>query len=220
MSLHEAMAERHTVRNYSDVPLSDVLENRLIARMEENNNRFDLRIKLIENSQKALPVIVKLLLSSGVRNYFILAGKDRPDLEERLGYSGADLMLYAQTLGLNTWWIGGTYKKRICRAQAGGNRVTGIIAVGHGKANGKPHRSKKSEQVAFYEGEEPHWFKKGVEAALLAPTALNRQAFFIRGRERSVSIKYADGMCSASDLGIVKYHFMLGAGSDNFLWRE
>ena len=51
----------------------------------------------------------QLILAKGVRNYFILAGRAAPDLRERLGAAGADLMLFCQTLGLNTWWVGGTY---------------------------------------------------------------------------------------------------------------
>ena len=34
-------------------------------------------------------------------------------LAVKLGYSSADLMLYAQTLGLNTWWIGAPSTERM-----------------------------------------------------------------------------------------------------------
>lgn len=40
-------------------------------------------------------------------------GDDSPELEEKLGYSGADLMLYAQTLGLNTWYVGGMFDRSV-----------------------------------------------------------------------------------------------------------
>lgn len=220
MSLHEAMKERHTVRKYTDIPLSDVLENRLIERVEENNARFNLHIRLIENNGIVLPFLTRIFVSKGVRNFFLLSGKDCPALEENLGYSGADLMLYAQTLGLNTWWIGGTYKRKVCEKLAlQGNKVIGIIAVGYGKTEGKPHRSKKPEQVSFYNGTEPEWFRLGVEAALLAPTAMNRQAFFIKGEGNQVSIVSKGGIYQGADLGLVKYHFSLGAGNKNFVWK-
>lgn len=46
---------------------------------------------------------MRLTMAKNVREYFLMAGPDAPDLDERLGYAGADLMLYVQTLGLNTW---------------------------------------------------------------------------------------------------------------------
>ena len=99
----------------------------------------------------------------------------------------------------------------------GGERVIGVVAVGYGETNGKPHKSKSIDQVSVYEGgEAPSWFSDGVKAALLAPTALNKQAFVITGRNADVSIKCENGIFSGADLGIIKYHFALGAGMDNF----
>ena len=220
MSLHEAMRERHTVRKYTDIPLSDVLENRLIERVEENNARFNLHIKLIENNRIVLPFFARIFISRGMRNFFLLSGKDSPALEENLGYAGADLMLYSQTLGLNTWWIGGTYKRKICEKLApAGDKIIGIIAVGYGRTEGKPHKSKTQEQVSFYNGKEPEWFRRGVEAALLAPTTMNKQAFFIKGEGNQVSIISKGGIYQFADLGLVKYHFSLGAGNENFVWK-
>ena len=69
-----------------------------------------------------------------------------------------------------------------------------------------------------YEGEAPLWFKRGVAAALLAPTALNKQNFQIYGKGDEVSISYEPGTFAGEDLGLVKYHFKLGAGKDSFRW--
>ena len=77
--------------------------------------------------------------------------------------------------------------------------------------------SKRPEEVASYAGPAPEWFVKGVEALLLAPTALNRQAFTVRGEGRTVSIT-CGGAFSGVDLGIGKYHFEIGAGREAFCW--
>ena len=61
-----------------------------------------------------------------MRNCLIMSGPDAPDLDERLGYGGADLMLAAQDLGLNTWWIGGTFSKRAAARVSG---ATGRIVA-------------------------------------------------------------------------------------------
>lgn len=73
-------------------------------------------------------------------------------------------------------------------------------------------------QVSSYEGQAPAWFERGVEAALLAPTALAKQAFFLRGRGDEVSIECDNGIFSGADTGLVKYHFELGAGRGSFRW--
>jgi len=54
---------------------------------------------------------------------------------------------------------------------------------------------------------------------LLAPTAINQQKFlFSLKNERQVQAKAGWGFFSKVDLGIVKYHFEVGAGKENFEW--
>lgn len=219
MTLKEAMWQRHTVRKYEDRTLS-IEDTQLIeARINELNQKYGLQLKLIINNKLALNTFIKLFLSRGVSNYIVLAAENINKSGEDLGYCGADIMLYAQTLGLNTWWIGGTFSRKNVAKVAGSSDMLGIIAIGYGTVQGHAHRSKTAEEVSEYKGEAPEWFKEGVKAALLAPTALNRQAFHIEGEDNRVSIRYDKGMCDKENLGIIKYHFELGAGSDNFIWN-
>lgn len=220
MTLEMAMHERHMVRRYTDKPLSDTIVKRLEARTIENNEKYQLAIALRTDDNQAFNALIRLVLAKGVKNYFLLAGPDTLDLDEKCGLAGADLMLYAQTLGLNTWWVGGTFNRSKLNRSAGANKVIGVIAVGYGADSGKPHASKKPDEVAEYKGEMPAWFSNGVEAALLAPTALNKQAFRIYGEEDRVRITCNNGVFSGADLGLVKYHFMLGAGKENIRWSD
>lgn len=64
----------------------------------------------------------------------------------------------------------------------------------------------------------PDWFKSGMEAAMTAPTAMNQQKFLFTLKDGKVSAKAGLGFYSKIDLGIVKYHFELGAGPENFQW--
>lgn len=73
---------------------------------------------------------------------------------------------------------------------------------------------------AHYHGKAPDWFIEGVRAVLLAPTALNRQAFQIEGDGERVSMSYGRGAFADVDLGIGKYHFEIGAGREHFIWAE
>ncbi len=62
-------------------------------------------------------------------------------------------------------------------------------------------------------GEAPAWFLDGIRAALLAPTAINQQKFLFTLRDDGkVEAKAGIGPFSKVDLGIVKYHFVLGSG--------
>lgn len=97
-------------------------------------------------------------------------------------------------------------------------KIIGVVAVGYGENQGIPHKSKAASDVSSYEGTAPAWFQAGVSAALLAPTAMNKQAFMIQGKGDQVSITCNSGSFSSADLGICKYHFELGAGMDHFAW--
>ena len=88
-----------------------------------------------------------------------------------------------------------------------------VIAIGYGKVSGKPHKSKTFDQVAAGSADKPDWFRKGVELALLAPTAVNQQKFEIRlNEDGTVTFTDRKGIFSGVDLGIVKYHFEVGSG--------
>lgn len=59
-----------------------------------------------------------------------------------------------------------------------------------------------------------------MDTAVLAPTGLNKQNFFIEANGDSVSIRTkGKSPMSKIDTGIVKYHFEIGAGKENFNWK-
>lgn len=220
MTLQEAMKERHMVRKYKDKEISPDILEKLNANIQQNNEKYGLAMELRVNDTSAFNAVIKLILAKGVKNFLVLSGIDAPDLDEKLGYCGADFMLHAQMLGLNTWWVGGTFNRGKLNADAGGNKVIGVIAFGYGESQGKQHKSKTYDDVAVYEGKTPIWFFDGVEAALLAPTALNKQVFSITGKDGKVKISCNNGIFTGADLGLVKYHFELGAGKNNFQWID
>ena len=130
-------------------------------------------------------------------------------------------MLFAQTLGLRTCWVGASYRKRKAAFQLeDGEKCCLVIAIGYGAEDGVSHRSKPLESVIRIKDEMPHWFEKGVQAALLAPTAVNQQKFlFTLVNDHTVRAEAGWGLYTEVDLGIVKYHFELAAG-DHFEWAE
>ena len=163
---------------------------------------------------------------SGVRNYFVMVGKKADDLSERVGYYGEQLVLLAQTLGLNTYWAGLTYNN-IKEAYEKGNdeKLCCMIALGYGDDPGRILKRKTVEQVSNASDITPAWFKKGVEAALLAPTAVNQQKFsfeYVRMKNNRHIVKATKGFSlmgyTRMDLGIAKCHFEIVVGNENFDW--
>ena len=70
-------------------------------------------------------------------------------------------------------------------------------------------------------GEPPAWFSAGVEAARLAPTALNQQRFRFEllGDGRTVRARALPALsCGKVDLGIARLHFELGANAVSHDW--
>ncbi len=222
MNTLEAMEKRHTVRKYTDQKVSNEILETIKKRINDLNNEYGLSMKIITENKEAFGGFVKLFMTKGVRNYLILAGNETNDLEEKLGYCGIDVALLAQQLGLNSWWVGATYNKekvkKMMQASSKG-KVASIIALGYGVSKGKPHKSKNVDEVSEYKGTAPEWFTKGVQAALLAPTAMNKQTFVLKGDGKKVAIICDNGIYTNIDKGIVKYCFETGAGKENFEWE-
>ena len=221
MDLETAIKERHSVRKFSDAPLSNAVKGALIDRIEEVNRLSGLHIQLVTDEPKAFSGgMVKYGDFSNVYNYIAMIGPKTPDLDELCGYYGEYLVLRAHQIGLNTCWVGMKTGSAPGAYKVGSNeKLCLVIAVGYGETDGKPHRSKTPEQVSNLKEGDPDWFRSGVEAALLAPTAMNQQKFHIERHGRRVSIKAGLGFFTKVDLGIVKYHFEIGAGTDNFVWK-
>lgn len=223
----DTIKARHSVRAYTDAPLTTeqvaTLEAEIAACNKEGNLSFKLMVNEPEAFNSAMAHYGKF---SGVRNYIILAGPKADDLEERCGYYGERLALLAQDLGLNTCWVAMTFKKRFVKTEvAPGSDLVVVLALGYGQTQGATHKNKELSKVSYIEqGTAPEWFNKGLEAALLAPTAMNQQSFMItypdthKDGKPVVEIEARGGFYCNVDLGIVKQHFEIGAGKDTFVW--
>lgn len=228
MTLLEAIEARHSVRRYTDEPICEEALQSLREKIEEVNLLADLHVQLVTDEPKAFSGLMAYGAFSGVRSYLVMAGKKSPDLDERIGYYGEQLVLLAQTLGLNTCWAGASYKKIPGTYDLKDDKKIGCyIALGYGVTQGHGHRVKAAADVSNAGAQTPEWFNKGVDAALLAPTAVNQQKFFIEylGKKGDGIVPQVSAMPTFSmmgyakmDLGIVKCHFELAAGIENFQW--
>ena len=227
MTIQEAIEARHSVRAYKEQPLTEEIVGVLEEQIAILNDEGQLHIQLILNEPKAFQgTLAKYGKFRGVTNYIVMAGKKSEDLDERVGYYGEHLVLLAQTLGLNTCWVGLSYSKVAGTYELDeGEKIACYIAIGYGETQGVGHKIKTVEQVSNASDITPSWFKKGVEAALLAPTAVNQQKFSFEyvgmsNNRHQVRAKKGISMIGYTkmDLGIAKYHFEIGSGKVNFEW--
>lgn len=220
MSITEAMKARHSVRQYEHQPITPETVSALQKEIDLCNRESGLHIQLVTNEPKAFDSFMAHYGKfSGVTDYIALIGQKGAVLDETCGYFGERLVLKAQELGLNTCWVAMTYSKIKSAFQINpGEKLCVVIALGYGKTQGVPHKSKAISEVCQVEGQMPAWFQCGIEAALLAPTAMNQQKFLFTQNGSRVSVKAGRGFYTRLDLGIVKYHFEVGAGKDNFEW--
>lgn len=219
-----AIRARHSVRRYDPRPVEPEKAEALRAAIESANSAAGLHIQLVLDEPRAFSsMLVTYGQFTGVRNYLVMAGPKGRRAEENVGYYGERLVLLAQTLGLNSCWVGLTYRKIPgAFTLAEGEVVHCVIALGYGLTPGVQHPLRPVEGYYESDGEPPQWFLDGMEAAMLAPTAVNQQKFrFILHPGGEVEAKPLFSMIGYThvDLGIVKCHFEIGAGKVGFLWK-
>ena len=251
MTLQEAISARHSVRKYLDKDIPADIVAVLQDRIAEYNRGGNLNIQLVLNESKAFTGMLAYGKFSGVKNYLVMVGKKAAskreqsdacidsaereqarmkfkskDLDERIGYYGEQLVLLAQTLGLNTCWVGLSYRKVPEAYNVGTDeKLACMIALGYGETQGVSHKIKTVEQISNASDATPAWFRGGVEAALLAPTAVNQQKFsfeYVGMKNDRHQVRAKKGFSvigyTQMDLGIAKCHFEIGAGKENFDW--
>jgi len=252
MTLLEAIQSRHSVRHYISQPLSQEVVDALQAKIDECNRNGNLHIQLVLNEKKGFSGMMAYGSFSGVENYLVMAGApsnspkgERADhlqsFDERIGYYGEQIVLLAEQLGLGTCWAGLSYRKVKGTYELDGKeKVACMISLGYPNDPGRNMKKKSVKELSnvsdastgLSTGATPEWFRKGVEAARLAPTAINQQKFYFEyihphgdastGSAQVHKVKATRGFSMVGytqmDLGIAKLHFEIGAGKDNFTW--
>lgn len=216
MTLREAIKNRHSVRKYIDRPISAECREELEKCIQECNEESGLHLQVIYDEPGCFDTLfTKYGMFENVVNYIALVGsKAEKDVEERAGYQGQKIVLRAQQLGLNTCWVGGTFSRGKCSARIlPGEKLLCVIAIGYGANQGNPHKSKPVEKLCGVpRSEMPVWFRNGVVGAMMAPTAMNQQKFFITLEDNEAVITAGRGFMAAIDLGIVQCNFEAASG--------
>lgn len=222
MNVLEAIKARHSVRSYSNKAIEGEVLEQMRQMVEECNRESGLAIQLCLNEPTAFSgLMARYGKFSGVSNYVALVGKKENGLDEKCGYYGEKIALLAQQLGLNTCWVAASYSKGKSPALIKpGEKLLMVITFGYGTTQGVPHKSKPLEELYQANGPLPEWFRAGMEAAQLAPTAMNQQKFVFTVEGTKVKGTSGSGFYTKTDLGIAKYHFEIGAGPSGWEWAN
>lgn len=230
MEMIEAIKARHSVRSYTTQEIDSSQVAVLEQAIAESNEQSGLSIQACWNDEQAFSsMIARFGRFKNVRNYIALLGPEGSEAEEKCGYYGQKLVLLLQTLGLNSCWVGASYNKRKAAITIEkGQKLHLVISFGYGLDQGRPSSIKPLED--FYKNESgadlPAWFVAAMEAAVLAPTAMNQRKFLMTLKPNEVKAEALRGSYTVVDLGIVKCNFEIGAaaaGADvgrDWFWAE
>lgn len=204
---------RHSVRQYKDIPIEQEKRDILNKLCADINEESGLNIQIIYDEPKCFnSMMAHYGRFSGVNSYISIVGKKSDnDLDEKAGYYGEKLVIKAQEIGLNTCWVAMTHGKSTAIIGKDEKEAI-IISLGYGATQGVPHKDKDISKLAKISDDDPQWYKDGVKGAMLAPTAVNQQKFFIERAGEETKITAPKGMLTKLDLGIVKHDFEYASG--------
>ena len=225
----ETIRERHSVREYDGKPLTQAEFNVLGAVVEECARESGLDIQLVGDNPEVFYVVARFGLIRGCFTHvaFVVddakvGGATKVAVDEALGYWGQKIVLVAQDMGLNTCWCALCSRKKSRAVVASGKKVRLVIAVGHGKTQGFPRKTKSVGALSSVECEKlPAWFATAMEAAQLAPTAMNNQNFKITllSDGKTVRIEAPQSGLNVIDEGIVRCNFEIAANEFGADWH-
>lgn len=211
MGILEIMKNRHSVRQYKNQAIEESKRAELNSYIEEINKESNMSIQIFYDEAKCFDSFMahygKFV---NVKNYIAIVGNKNE--QEKAGYYGEKIVLKCQEMGLNTCWVAMTHGKSQAEIKKGQKQLI-LISLGYGETQGVAHKSKSINELGHAD-KETEWFKTGMEAVSLAPTAINQQKFFFELKNDIVTAKSLGGFYSKIDLGIAKYHFEVVTGRE------
>lgn len=226
MGIMDTIRARHSVREYEEGPIKGNKLYMLRRLVDDVAGRSGLDIQLVCDNPEAFNIVARFGLVRGASTHIAFLAKGK-ESDEAIGYWGQRIALAAQEMGLNTCWVAIMARGKSKAKLTDGKKIRLGMAIGHGKTQGRPRKTKSVSELSVVEGEEPApaWFVTAMEAAQLAPTAMNNQNFRITLRSDGKTVKAEatkTGGWNMVDLGIVKRNFEEAANERkaDWAWEE
>lgn len=225
MGIMDTIRARHSVRDYEDKPIEGSKLYMLRSLVDDVAARSGLDIQLVRDNPEAFNIVARFGLVRGTSTHIAFLAKGS-ESDEAIGYWGQRIALAVQEMGLNTCWVAIMARKKSKAKLTDGKKIRVGMAVGYGKTQGKPRKTKPVSELSVVESAPaPAWFSTAMEAAQLAPTAMNNQNFRITLRADGKTVKAEatkTGGWNMIDLGIVKRNFEEAANEckADWAWEE
>jgi len=234
---HDAIPRRRARRRYDGAPL----EPGVIAQIQEVCREFrpfpQVRAELVTKSpEEALRGVVGSYgkVKGAPALVAFVGDLNDPNVNEKVGYVGEGIILEATALGLDTCWVGGTmfFRRGVVESIVGAaenERVLAVTPVGYAVKGftleeramtgfGLAHRRKPLSELVtgLKEQDWPSWVKAALEAARLAPSAVNRQPWRFHVEPQSITVAVDSphlsfGISKRLDCGIAMLHIEAAA---------
>ncbi len=153
-------------------------------------------------------------------------------IQEKVGYTGEGIILEATSLRLGTCWVGGFFRPEVAALLAKikkNEKVFAVTPIGFASEKisleekimtgfGKTHKRKPLNELVkgLEEKQWPEWIKRALEAARLAPSAVNRQPwrFYVDNESITISVdnlKDTYNIPKRLDCGIAMLHIEIAS---------
>jgi nitroreductase len=169
----------------------------------------------------------------GVQSLFAFIGDIKnPQVHAQLGFTGQGLVLEATALGLGTCWVTGTFRMSKLRQLIPleeNERIMAVSPLGFatlhiplrerimgGMINHAKRKPLRSLISGIKKKEWPDWMENALEAARLAPSAMNRQPWRFHVEKDSITFYHQKGLLdrhtsSRLDCGIAMLNMEVAA---------
>jgi len=233
---HDAVSKRRSIRQYAPKPVEAVNLEAMRRVCAEFRPFQSARAVLVSDP----PEDVFLGIPGGYGKIkgapallAFVGNMQSPDVQEALGYTGEGVILEATALGLATCWVGGFFwpKRAAAIAKVAPNeRVLAVTPIGYARevsslqeramsrfGRNWQRRPMRELVTGLGENDRPVWMKAALEAARLAPSAMNRQPWRFHVDKESITVS-ADSVVNPTmvvskrlDCGIAMLHVEVGA---------
>jgi nitroreductase len=161
-----------------------------------------------------------------------IGNMDSASVQEEVGYTGEGVILEATALGLNTCWVAGFFKPENVASLVeikSNERVLAVTPVGYARrfesleeksmtGFGRTHRRLPVSRLigGLGQGALPEWVRASIQAARLAPSAVNRQPWGFDVEEDGMIVYVRTGgpefsVSKRLDCGIAMLHIEVAA---------
>jgi len=234
---HAAIPVRRSRRRYKPIPLEPAQLAQLQTVCREFRPYPQARAEMITKPPDEVlrGIVASYGKIKGAQALIAFIGDtDERYVNEKIGYTGEGIVLEATAMGLGTCWVGGSlfFRRGLAESIVGAGkneRVFAVTPVGYAvrelslgervqTAFGMFHRRKPLAEMVLGLGEKqwPDWIKSALEAARLAPSAVNRQPWRFYVERNSITISVDSsllewGISKRLDCGIAMLHIEVAA---------